>query len=74
VVSLPAGDARLLLRWFVGDPDAGVRLETLSILVTSGDPRLPEIVRERAVKRGSAGGGTGQPDYAGGERVISGEW
>jgi hypothetical protein len=47
---LPAADARRLLRWFVADEDAEVRLQALTLLATTGDPRLAEIARERAVE------------------------
>jgi hypothetical protein len=48
--SLPASDARSLLRWFVGDDDAEIRLQALSMLATTSDPRLEAIARERAVE------------------------
>jgi hypothetical protein len=47
---LPASDAQRLLRWFVADEDAEVRLQALTLLATSGDPKLAEIARERAVE------------------------
>lgn len=50
VSALPAAEARGLLHWFVGDEDAEIRLQALSMLATSSDPRLPEILRERAVE------------------------
>jgi len=48
--SLPAAEARRLLRWFVADEDAEVRLQALTMLATTGDPQLPEIARRRAVE------------------------
>ena len=47
---LPSSSSRRLLRWFVADQDVEVRLEALSLLATSGDPRLPEIARQRAIE------------------------
>jgi hypothetical protein len=46
---LPPSDARRLLRWFVTDEDAEVRLHALTLLATSGDPQLSEIARRRAI-------------------------
>ena len=48
--TLPAAEARHLLRWFVTDADAEVRLHALTLLATTGDPHLAEIARERAVE------------------------
>jgi hypothetical protein len=48
--ALPPGEARLLLRWFVADGDAEVRLKALGLLGTTGDPKLIEIARQRAVE------------------------
>ncbi|HEX6963657.1 MAG TPA: hypothetical protein VF175_17455, partial [Lacipirellula sp.] len=48
--ALPAADARRLLRWFVADEDADVRLHALTLLATTGDPQLSEIARRRAVE------------------------
>jgi hypothetical protein len=48
--TLPAAEARRLLRWFVTDADAEVRLHALTLLATTGDPHLAEIARERAVE------------------------
>jgi len=48
--SLPAAEARRLLRWFVADEDAEVRLLALTMLATTGDPQLQEIARRRAVE------------------------
>jgi hypothetical protein len=48
--TLPAADARRLLRWFVTDADAEVRLHALTLLATAGDPQLAEIARQRAVE------------------------
>jgi hypothetical protein len=47
---LPPTDARKVLRWFVADEDAEVRLQALTILATTGDPQLAELARERAVE------------------------
>jgi hypothetical protein len=47
---LPPADARQVLRWFVADEDAEVRLQALTILATTGDPKLAELARERAVE------------------------
>jgi len=47
---LPPTDARKVLRWFVADADAEVRLQALTILATTGDPQLAELARERAVE------------------------
>jgi hypothetical protein len=47
---LPPTDARKVLRWFVADEDAEVRLQALTILATTGDPKLVELARERAVE------------------------
>ena len=47
---LPPTDARKVLRWFVADEDAEVRLQALTILATTGDPKLAELARERAVE------------------------
>jgi hypothetical protein len=47
---LPPADARRLLRRFVADADPLVRLEALTILATTGDPKLDELARERAVE------------------------
>lgn len=47
---LPPSDARKVLRWFVADEDADVRLQALTILATTGDPKLAELARERAVE------------------------
>jgi len=47
---LPPTDARKVLRWFVADEDAEVRLQALTILATTGDPKLGELARERAVE------------------------
>lgn len=47
---LPPADARKVLRWFVADADADVRLQALTILATTGDPKLGELARERAVE------------------------
>ena len=47
---LPPADARKVLRWFVTDADADVRLQALTILATTGDPKLGELARERAVE------------------------
>lgn len=47
---LPPSDARKVLRWFVADEDAEVRLQALTILATTGDPKLGELARERAVE------------------------
>ncbi len=47
--ALPAAEARRLLRWFVTDADADVRLHALTLLATTGDPQLSEIARQRAV-------------------------
>jgi hypothetical protein len=46
---LPPSDARRLLRWFVTDEDADVRLHALTLLATAGDPQLAEIARRRAI-------------------------
>lgn len=46
---LPPSDARRLLRWFVTDEDADVRLHALTLLATAGDPQLVEIARRRAI-------------------------
>jgi hypothetical protein len=46
---LPPTDARRLLRWFVTDDDADVRLHALTLLATSGDPQLSEIAHRRAI-------------------------
>jgi hypothetical protein len=48
--ALPPAEARLLLRWFVADKDAEVRLKALGLLGTTGDPNLGEIARQRAVE------------------------
>jgi hypothetical protein len=48
--ALPAAHSRHLLRWFVADRDADVRLKALTLLATSGDPKLSEIARVRAVE------------------------
>jgi hypothetical protein len=48
--ALPPAEARLLLRWFVADEDAEVRLQALGLLGTAGDPKLIEIARQRAVE------------------------
>jgi hypothetical protein len=48
--SLPSADAQRVLRWFVDDPDPTLRLKALAILATSGDPRLTEIARQRAIR------------------------
>jgi hypothetical protein len=48
--SLPAAEVRRLLRWFVADADAEVRLQALTLLATTGDPKLPEIARRRAAE------------------------
>jgi hypothetical protein len=48
--ALPPAEARLLLRWFVADDDAEVRLQALGLLGTTGDPKLIEIARQRAVE------------------------
>ena len=47
---LPPADARRLLRWFVADQDPEVRIQALTILATTGDPKLAELARERAVE------------------------
>ena len=47
---LPPSDARRLLRWFVADEDAEVRLHALTLLATSGDPQLSEIARRRVIE------------------------
>ena len=47
---LPPSDARKVLRWFVTDADADVRLQALTMLATTGDPQLGELARERAVE------------------------
>lgn len=49
-VQLPPADARQVLRWFVADEDPQVRLRALTILATTGDPKLAELARERAVE------------------------
>jgi hypothetical protein len=48
--TLPTSDARLLLRWFLADDDAEVRLQALTTLATSGDPKMAEIARRCAVE------------------------
>jgi hypothetical protein len=48
--SLPAAETRRLLRWFVADEDAEVRLHALTMLATTGDPELAEIARQRAIE------------------------
>jgi HEAT repeat protein len=48
--TLPTRDARLLLRWFLADDDADVRLQALTTLATSGDPKMAEIARRAAVE------------------------
>jgi hypothetical protein len=48
--TLPTSDARLLLRWFLADDDADVRLQALTTLATSGDPKMAEIARRCAVE------------------------
>jgi HEAT repeat protein len=48
--TLPTGDARLVLRWFLADDDADVRLQALTTLATSGDPKMAEIARRCAVE------------------------
>jgi hypothetical protein len=48
--TLPPAEARLLLRWFVADEDAEVRLHALTMLATTGDPQLGAIARERAIE------------------------
>jgi hypothetical protein len=48
--TLPTSDARLLLRWFLADDNAEVRLQALTTLATSGDPKMAEIARRCAVE------------------------
>jgi hypothetical protein len=48
--ALPSTDAQRVLRWFVDDPEPTLRLKALAILATSGDPRLAEIARQRALQ------------------------
>jgi hypothetical protein len=47
--TLPAAEGRKLLRWFLSDADAEVRLRALSMLATTRDPQLAELARQRAV-------------------------
>jgi hypothetical protein len=48
--TLPTSEALLLLRWFLADDDADVRMQALTTLATSGDPKMAEIARRCAVE------------------------
>lgn len=48
--SLPAAEARRLLRRLVTDEDPEIRLLALTTLATAGDPHLDVIARQRAVE------------------------
>jgi hypothetical protein len=56
VSTLPPARARQLLRELASDDaqDAETRLHALSLLATSGDPKLAEIARSRAIKDADA--------------------
>jgi hypothetical protein len=48
--TLPANEARLLLRWFLADEDGDVRYQALTTLATSGDPKMSELARRHAIE------------------------
>ena len=49
-LQLPRGEAMRRLRALIDHADPNVRLEALATLATSGDPRLAELARRRALE------------------------
>ncbi len=49
VSALPAASARRLLRLLLGDDSGEVRLQALTVLATTNDPRLAELARTIAI-------------------------
>ncbi len=50
LTQLPAASARRWLRWLLDDTEGEVRLRALTMMATTGDPRLFDLARQRAVE------------------------